>query len=180
MGKCEYGVLARPKQTPFLLRYYPKAVAGNPDELNRADAPAGNPVRDPANLRDAAASASDKPASGRIRLVALRNGKPIPNAVFTAIDSDLSEQTIKAGPDGICRLDSPCSGPLLGLCPRNAQAARHSAEIKKYDEIREFATLAFTWPLEQPRRRPRGGRTLQGGDRSPRRYGATSPDFQPS
>src|SRR5580693_5905297 len=35
VGECEYGVLARPNQTPFLLRYYPKAVAGNPDELNR-------------------------------------------------------------------------------------------------------------------------------------------------
>src|SRR5271170_2574403 len=35
VGRCEYGVLARPNQTPFLLRYYPKAVAGNRDELNR-------------------------------------------------------------------------------------------------------------------------------------------------
>lgn len=35
VGECEYGVLARPMQTPFLLRYYPKAVAGNSDELNR-------------------------------------------------------------------------------------------------------------------------------------------------
>src|SRR5262245_12988714 len=31
VGVCEYGVLARPKQTPFLLRYYPKAIAGRPD-----------------------------------------------------------------------------------------------------------------------------------------------------
>src|SRR4029077_1022815 len=28
VGECQYGVSARPKQTPFLLRYYPKAVAG--------------------------------------------------------------------------------------------------------------------------------------------------------
>src|SRR5262249_52552770 len=35
IGACEYGVLARPKQTPFLLRHYPKAVAGRPEELNR-------------------------------------------------------------------------------------------------------------------------------------------------
>ena len=30
-GKCRYGVLARPDQTPFLLRHFPKAIAGNPD-----------------------------------------------------------------------------------------------------------------------------------------------------
>src|SRR5437588_3950573 len=34
-GKCRYGVLARPDQTPFLLRHFPKAIAGNPDELNK-------------------------------------------------------------------------------------------------------------------------------------------------
>src|SRR5437899_9575435 len=34
-GTCPYGVLARPKQTPFLLRYHPKAIAGSPEELNR-------------------------------------------------------------------------------------------------------------------------------------------------
>ena len=30
VGECQYGVLARPNQTPFLLRYYPKAMAGIP------------------------------------------------------------------------------------------------------------------------------------------------------
>src|SRR6516225_7751346 len=35
IGRCDYGVLARPKQTPFLLRHYPKAIAGKPAELNR-------------------------------------------------------------------------------------------------------------------------------------------------
>src|SRR3954453_16598779 len=34
VGVCHYGVLARPGQTPLLLRYYPKAVAGRPGELN--------------------------------------------------------------------------------------------------------------------------------------------------
>src|SRR5262245_37331621 len=28
IGECQYGVIARSGQTPFLLRYYPKAVAG--------------------------------------------------------------------------------------------------------------------------------------------------------
>src|SRR5207237_1205796 len=38
VGSCTYGVLARPKQTPFLLRHFPKALAGSPDELNKMQA----------------------------------------------------------------------------------------------------------------------------------------------
>ena len=77
MGRCEYGVLARPNQTPFLLRYYPKAVAGNPDELNQL-----TPRREISfeiqptfenEGRDKGGS-----AGGHVRLVALRDGKPIP------------------------------------------------------------------------------------------------------
>src|SRR5262249_41540797 len=34
IGECEYGVLARPNQAPFLLRYYPKAIAGSLKDLN--------------------------------------------------------------------------------------------------------------------------------------------------
>src|SRR5947209_8122412 len=33
IGECTYGVLARPKKTPFLLRHYPKAIAGRSIEL---------------------------------------------------------------------------------------------------------------------------------------------------
>src|SRR5262249_24010051 len=35
VGECRYGVLGRSNQTKFLLRHFPKALAGNPDELNR-------------------------------------------------------------------------------------------------------------------------------------------------
>src|SRR5262245_39272443 len=35
VGECRYGVLARAKQIPFLLRHFPKAMAGSPDELNK-------------------------------------------------------------------------------------------------------------------------------------------------
>ena len=42
VGECQYGILARPNQTPFLLRYYPKAIAGNPGRAQPAGPPAGN------------------------------------------------------------------------------------------------------------------------------------------
>src|SRR5262245_65017281 len=33
VGQCTYGVLGRAKQPAFLLRHYPKAIAGNPDAI---------------------------------------------------------------------------------------------------------------------------------------------------
>jgi len=50
VGSCEYGVLARPNQTPFLLRYYPKAMAGRADELNRMKPKAEIPFEIVANV----------------------------------------------------------------------------------------------------------------------------------
>ena len=147
VGECEYGVLARPNQTPFLLRYYPKAVAGNPDELNRMA-----PRREiPLEIQPAFemnGQANDKSAEGRIRLVALRNGKPIPSAVFTAVDSDLSEQTIKAGLDGTAVWSPPAPG-RYSVYTRETLKQPGSLGDKKYDEVREFATLALNWPLER-------------------------------
>ena len=146
VGECQYGVLARPKQTAFLLRYYPKAVAGNPDELNRL-----TPRREiPFEIQPTFENGPDKNKSGggRIQLVALRNGKPIVGAVFTAIDSDLSEQTIKAGPDGLA-VWSPAAPGRFSVYVRETLKQPGALGEQKYDEIREFATLAFTWPLER-------------------------------
>src|SRR4051812_19087999 len=69
VGQCQYGVLARPKQVPFLLRHFPKAMAGNPDELNRLKPYGKLP------LEIVATSAGDT-----IRLVVLKDGKPVPRA----------------------------------------------------------------------------------------------------
>jgi hypothetical protein len=147
VGKCEYGVLARPKETPFLLRYYPKAVAGNADELNRLKPNREIPFEIQANFENQATN-SDKTAAGRIRLVALRNGKVVPNALFTAVDSDLSEQTIKADSDGSARW-SPAAPGRYSVYVRDTLKEPGVLGDKKYDEIREFATLALNWPLER-------------------------------
>ncbi len=147
VGECEYGVLARPQQTPFLLRYYPKAVAGNPDELNRL-APRREISFEIQPTFEIHGQANDKAAADRIRLVALRNGKPIPNAIFTAVDSSLSEQTITAGPDGAAAWSPPTPG-RYSVYTRETLKQPGTLADKKYDEVREFATLALTWPLEK-------------------------------
>jgi len=148
VGECEYGVLARPNQTPFLLRYYPKAAAGVALELNRM-APRGEIPFEIQPTFEENGHDQDKNSSpsGRIRLVALRHGKPIASAVFTAIDSDLSEQTIKAGPDGTAGWTPPAPG-RYSIYVRDTLKQAGELNGKKYAEIREFATLAFTWPLE--------------------------------
>ena len=152
VGQCEYGVLARPKQTPFLLRYYPKAVAGNPDELNRL-----TPRREIAFEIQATFESGDdvskKPGGTRVRLVALRNGKPIPGATFTAVDSALSELTIKAATDGIAVWTPPAAG-RYSVYTRETLMQHGTLGDQKYDEIREFATLALDWPLERHQEDP--------------------------
>jgi hypothetical protein len=147
VGKCEYGVLARPKETPFLLRYYPKAVAGNADDLNRLTPRLEIPFEIQPIFENQATD-NDKTGASRIRLVALRNGKPSPHAVFTAVDSDLSEQTIKADLLGSA-IWTPAAPGRYSIYVRDTLKEPGVLGDKKYDEIREFATLALTWPLER-------------------------------
>jgi hypothetical protein len=147
VGECQYGVLARPGQTPFLLRYYPKAVAGTADELNRLVPRREIPFEIQPTFENGG-SDKDKSDGSRIHLVALRGGKPISGATFTAIDSDLNEQTIKAGPDGRA-VWSPSAPGRYSLYVRETLKQPGTLQERKYDEIREFATLALTWPLER-------------------------------
>jgi hypothetical protein len=148
VGQCEYGVLARPKQTPFLLRYYPKAVAGAPGELNRMTPKAEIPFEIVPSFEGEGPTKPEGSSPGsRIHLAALRNGKPIAGAVFTAIDSDLSENTITAGPDGTAIWTPPTPG-RYSIYVRATLKQAGEKNGKKFEEIREFATLAFEWPLE--------------------------------
>jgi hypothetical protein len=149
VGECQYGVLARPKETPFLLRYYPKAVTGAAAELNQLRPRPEIPFEIQATFEyDRPGKAEEKSPSGSIRLVALRNGKPIAGAVFTAVDDDLSEVSIKAGSDGTA-VWTPPSPAHYSVYVRDTLKQSGNVNGKSYDEIREFATLAFVWPLER-------------------------------
>lgn len=136
VGLCEYGVLARANETPFLLRYYPKAMAGSPAELNRLKPRAELAFEIVADVENDA-----------IKLVALRNGKPMPSAVFHTVDSDLTGSEIKAGADGSALWKPPAEG-RYSVYVRDTIKQAGENQGKHYDEIREFATLAFRWPLD--------------------------------
>jgi hypothetical protein len=135
IGECEYGVLKR--EVPFLLRYYPKAIAGKPDELNRLRPRDGSPLEIMATVD-----------ADQITLVALRNGEPIPDAVFTTVDADLVNEEISAGPDGRATWKPPSNG-RYSIYTRYVTKKSGELNGKKYDEIREFATIAFAWPLDR-------------------------------
>jgi hypothetical protein len=154
VGYCQYGVLARPNQTPFLLRYYPKAIAGLPEEVNRLRPRPGLALEIQPTLEEGAPKPANgrdqvKSSGGRIRLAALRQGKPIPEAVFTAIDSDLTEETVKAGPDGTAVWSPPGPGRYSIYVRQNLDQSG-TVDGKAYKEVREFASLAFEWPLQHP------------------------------
>jgi hypothetical protein len=136
IGVCEYGVLARPKKVPFLLRHYPKAMAGKPDELNRLKPFAKVPLEIVARVEGKS-----------ITLTALRGGKPVAGAVFHTVDSDLANQKLTADADGRA-VWKPAKPERYSVYTSQVLKEAGKRGEKKFDEIREFATLAFTWPLE--------------------------------
>lgn len=136
-GECRYGVLARPKQTPFLLRHYPKAIAGSPEQLNKMEPHGKLP------LEIVAAIDGD-----RVRLTALRNGKPVPKVEFITIDAQLKNDKLTADDEGKAAWKPPAPGNYSVYTRYTAKEAGE-LEGTKYEEIRDFATIAFTWPLER-------------------------------
>jgi len=135
VGECQYGVIAREKQTPFLLRYFPKSVAGAAESLNQMQARPGSPFEIMATFTDE-----------QITFVVLRDGKPLPGAVLTTVDTNLANEELSAGADGRA-VWKPASPGAYAAYTRFVTKQAGSVENKKYEEIREFATIAFDWPL---------------------------------
>ncbi len=137
VGSCTYGVLARPKQTPFLLRHYPKAVAGSPGEINRLLPQGKLPLEISASFEN-----------DEVRLIALIDGKPAPRAEFTTVDVKLANTQLKADDKGQA-VWKPAAPGAYSVYVRNTRKEASDHDGKKYEEIREFATLSFSWPLER-------------------------------
>jgi Protein of unknown function (DUF3386) len=132
-GFLEYGVLHR--ETSFLLRYYPKAVSGDAAAL----AALGS--------RPGAALEIDVAFTGpQVTLRLLREGKPVPGAIFTTVDDDLVNDEVKADAAGQAVWKPPSPG-FYCIYAKSVLKTPGEWKGKPYSEIREFATLAFSWPL---------------------------------
>jgi hypothetical protein len=137
VGQCRYGVLARPNQTAFLLRHFPKAIAGNPDELNKLPPHGKLPLEIVATID-----------GDRLRLVALRAGKAVPKAEFVTVDSELKNEKLTADAEGRATWKPPAPGNYA-VYTRATTKEAGAVDGQKYEEIRDFATIAFAWPLER-------------------------------
>lgn len=137
VGRCEYGVLKREKS--FLLRYYPKTVSGKPDEVAKLSRSEQIPLEIMPTF-----------AKDSITLTVLRDGKPLPNALLTTIDSDLSneELTTNAAGQATWKLTEPGQ---YAVYVKHVIPEAGTKNGENYAEIREFATLAFDWPLDNSR-----------------------------
>jgi hypothetical protein len=132
-GFLEYGVLKR--ETSFLLRYYPKAVSGDPAALSAFGPRAG------------AALEIDAAFTGeQVTLRLLRDGKPVRDAVFTTVDDDLVNDEVKADAAGKAVWKPPSPGYYC-VYTKSVLKTPGDWKGKAYAEIREFATLGFAWPL---------------------------------
>ncbi|MEX2111912.1 MAG: DUF3386 family protein [Pirellulales bacterium] len=134
VGQLDYGVLERPGLPKFLLRHYSKAVAGKADELNRLHAK-GAPLEIIATFEDDA-----------VLLTALRQGKPVPQAKFTTVDADLVSEEIEADSDGRIRFAPPAPG-VWSVYVGHLDKTPGEHRGDSYQEVREYATIAFPWPL---------------------------------
>jgi hypothetical protein len=131
VGFCEYGVLTR--EVPFLLRYYPKAIIGKPEEARP------HPRRDLQAPEIMASFTADT-----VTLILVRNGKPLPHVVFTTVDDDLNNEEIKADASGQATF-RPKSPGYYCVYTKLVTKQAGEADGKAYEEIREFPTLAFPW-----------------------------------
>ncbi len=135
VGECTYGVLGA-KKTPFLLRHYPKAMAGTVIDVRAFQQKAEIPF-------EIGVCGTDT----QLQFIALRNGKPIPKAAFIGIGKDLKEHKFTADDAGIATWKPTTSGYYAVYTSQTLKEAGVHKGVK-YEEIRDFATIAFPWPLE--------------------------------
>lgn len=134
IGELTYGVLGK---QPFLLKHYPKAVAGRLDDIGAFQPKPEVPFE--IQLR---------PKDDGLEFIALGSGKPSADAKFTAVGADLKDHKFSADGQGRAVWKPSAPGQYAVYTSRTLKE-KGVYQKEKYDEIREFATIAFTWPLEQ-------------------------------
>lgn len=133
IGRCDYGVLTR--KVPFLLRHYPKGIAGDPARLAALTPNKDIPLEIMAGERD-----------GAVVFTVIQSGKPVAKAKLTTVDDDLTNEEFETNEEGKATWTPKSPGYY---CVYTGVTLPQSGEHdgKAYSEIREFATISFRWPL---------------------------------
>jgi hypothetical protein len=131
VGSCTYGVL--PHKTPFLLRHFPKALAGPPEQWHQFKPFSSVPLEILGKLED-----------GKLHLTVLRQGQPLPHAEINTLAKDLSGTKLKCDATGRLTWQPPkAEWYMVYTSDFKKEAGKHLG--KDYEEIRDFASLSFDW-----------------------------------
>src|SRR5262249_39296679 len=126
-GTTDYGVLQKGDAKPFKLTYYPKAVIGN---ATAKEATVGEKL--PLEV------VADGTA-GKLRFRVLAAGKPVADSEVTVILPDANKKAVKTDKDGFTPEFTETG--RFGVTAKLFETKSGDHAGKKYDEVRNYATL---------------------------------------
>jgi uncharacterized GH25 family protein len=136
-GTTEYGVLAKGPAKPFLLRYHPRALVGTTAYVG-------------AKPGAAALEVVPSAAAGGMRFQVLAAGKPAAGVEVTVLLPGKDESQ-KVKTDGAGFTPAFKQTGRFGLWARHVAAKSGSQDGKKYEEVRDYATLVLDVPAKPTR-----------------------------
>jgi uncharacterized GH25 family protein/N-acetylneuraminic acid mutarotase len=131
-GVSELGVVKRGEAKPGVITYYPKTILGDPfDSKTRLGKSA------PIELVPVG-------QAGKMKLLFLFDGKPVPDAEVDVISPDGTGRKVTTDKEG----DTPAfeAAGRYGAWARHVDATAGELNGKHYDEIRQYATLVIDVP----------------------------------
>jgi uncharacterized GH25 family protein len=126
-GVTEYGVLQNGDTKPFMLVYYPKTVIGTTTDK---EATVGGKL--PLEILAVG-------AFGKVKFQVLANGKPMPDIEVNVLPPSSAKKAVKTDKDGFTS-EFDGSG-RYGVTAKLFESKTGDHAGKKYDEIRNYATL---------------------------------------
>ena len=136
IGECTYGVVGRGTRAPFLLRHFPKTITGSLEDVRAFQSKKEIPFEIQLGGK-----------GDELQFVALHQGKPVPNAAFIAVGTNLKDHKFTANAEGRAAWKPTAPGYYAVYTSLTLKEAGMHHRLK-YDEVREFATLSFAWPIE--------------------------------
>jgi hypothetical protein len=133
VGTLDYGVLQRGEGKPFFLRYYPKAVFGDIPSAEKATA--GDRV--PLELVPVV-------DGSKLRFKALAGGKPMVKAEVTVLVPGEDKSKVVATDENGLTPAFEKTG-IYGAQTRQVIEKSGEHDGKKYEEVRNYATLAVSF-----------------------------------
>jgi uncharacterized GH25 family protein len=126
-GSIDYGVLQRGDDKPFMLRYHPKAILGATDSSKIGEK---LPVEVVAIL-----------ANGKVRFQVLAKGKPLADAEVNVIMAGDKKEKLMTDKEGLTTAIE--AKGKMGVWTKASTNASGEIDGKKYEEIRDYATLVI-------------------------------------